>query len=228
MNCKHFVMLIITFAIISLFITNSYAQDYSKGKNVTASFSILGTESFVDKLDTYTPATSREKEKAKNFNTAFEAQISNLIYEKVVAEMQTKEIEMLPLNTLTDEILYGSSNFPVLLIPKKKIKKMGSKDIADYFFVFNVNVGDAIDLASIALSKSATPKITINIKVFDKAGNMLKKGTGEIKGDRPIKSKDFVGKRFDKLDGDYIEPLLEYLTPTIDKAAAKAVAGVTE
>ena len=207
-----------------IFAASSNAQDFQKTNNAVASYFCSVSNEIVNQIDTYTPLTSREKEQIGKFQKQLDYQIEQACLDTLMKKIGDK-VNLMPLDALESVITYTAGGYPSLMFPKKKIKKVGKEIGADHYFVFNISVSPVIGLAP-KLVTSTKPEVVVTIKIFDNQGNKVNTIKMNKKAKKGIKRIDFARKKFDKLDLEYVDPLVEKLMPTIEEAISMAVAKV--
>ena len=199
------------------------AQDFTTSQNTFLSLSANPESALLDKLDSYEPKTSREKEQYKKNKAYFSALATEMAIGLVYQELETqKGIKLADKDALRDFIPYGNDGLPIVIIPKSAAKKMKKKGHeTDYYFHFSVATG--VSLVMKGLPGQLKPQVTCTIKVFDGDGKVIKKVEEKVKTKTAIKLKDFPKRKFDKLDKGYISMLTQKLKPQITKAVIAAV-----
>ena len=204
------------------------AQDSQDSKHAMVSYYFSISNSVVDQIDPYTPATTREKEQQSNFRKQLNRQLTDLFMDSLRHKLENSgKVALLPTNTFEGVMNYTDEGYPYALSPKKRIKKIGSKGLADYYYSFNIYVTPAVSLTPKLKAGGATkPEGSLNVKIFDGDGNVVKKISKRLKAKKNIKRIDFAGRKFNKLDLNYVDPLIDYLIPTLDHALTLAVADI--
>lgn len=199
-----------------------HGQDFTNSQNTVLSLRTYASDELTKRLDNYEPKTKREKEnyfESKQFyDSALEeytiAQIYTALTEKAGLKLEEKD-------ALIDYIMYGDNGLPSILIPKSAIKKIVKKGHqTDYYFVFNINIG--ISIAGTLLPGTLKPEVKCEVKVFSPKKELVKKIVGKNDGKTAIRMKDFPHKKFDKLEIEYMELLVEKIKPMITEAVLAA------
>lgn len=194
------------------------AQDFTASQNTLLALNVLPGSEILDKLDSYEPKTTREKDNFKESKAYLEAMLTELAINSIYTELAAqKEITLEDKDALRDYITYGKDGLPVVIIPKSAIKKLVKKGYeTDYYFVVNLATG--LNLLMKGLPGQIKPQVTCTIKVFDQDKKQVKKIEEKVKMKTAIKMKDFPKRKFDKLDKDYMTLLVEKLTPLVKEA----------
>lgn len=199
------------------------AQDFTASQNTFLSLNVLPEGAILDKLDSYEPKTSREKKHFEESKDYLQALLTEMSIALLYEELETKKsIKLEDKDALRDFATYGNDGLPIVIIPKAAIKKLKKKGYeSDYYFRFNITIG--LNLLMKGLPGQLKPEVTCSAKVFDMNGKVVKKVEEKIKTKTAIKMKDFPNRKFDKLDKDYMDLLVEKLKPQITDAVVAAV-----
>ena len=213
---------------LCLFCISTQAQDLKTSKNAMVSYYFSFSNQIIDQIDPYTPITSREKEQQSAFRKQINRQLTDLFLDSLTQKLeQSGKVALLPINTLEGVMNYTDAGYPYALSPKKRVKKIGGKGLAEYYLAFNIYVSPAMSLApKLKAGGAAKPEVSVNMKVFDAEGNVIKKISKRIKAKKNIKKIDFANRKFNKLDMNYVDPLIEYLVPTLDQALKLALSDI--
>ena len=170
----------------------------------------------LDQLDNYEPVTDREKKSYKRHADSLQVRLKRkafLLFNDLLKEQ--KNIPLEDLASMEEYINYDKNGFPVILIPKTVIKKLGSKGYqSDYYFSVNVTVGNNALIGG--LSGQVKPTISCDVKVFDHDRAVVKKASFQQKANSNIKALSFPGRMFDKMGMDYIDMLVDIIQPQLE------------
>ncbi len=195
-----------------------YAQDATTN-NALINYSFLISSDLIKGLDSYEPITTKEKDITERVAKERQKTFMDAAYELVTAQLEEKSIQLMPIGTMQGAVMYSDYGYPTPLLPKKAVKKKGGQVGADYFFNVNISLSKALVSGLLGVKPEATAKIV----VFDKAGNKVKELKGIGKAPKTVRILEFPGKKFDKMDADYIAPFVELMLPTVEQAITEAV-----
>ena len=183
-------------------------------------------DDILNELDNYTPTTSREKENFTSAKKYMNEKFNQLVFQRLsLALKEEKSIELEPTSTLKQyDIVYNDLGYPIPLVVKGAIKKAKKRGYhADQYYSISAYCSDVANLASASkLVKQSKPQVRIVITVFDSNGSKQQKVEGKVKRAKPIKAKEFIHK-FDKLEEESMDELLNKVLPLVDKAVDQAV-----
>jgi len=206
-------------------------QDLAGKKNTVVQFDFTMYESVLSKLDPYEPSTVREKENYREAKQYIEKKlVDNMseLTEKYLANHFSASLQ--PIQTLEDyKVVYNSKGYLNTMIVKSVIKKVNKKGYeSDFFLACSVTLESTTDMLGKAkLTKQFKPQITFNISIFDDQGTKLQKFQGKLKAENPIKAKSFPSLKFDKMEIEYMDLLLEMLQPDLEAALEKALSQIS-
>ena len=130
-------------------------------------------------------------------------------------------------DAIRDFVTYGNDGLPNVMIPKAVIKKLGKKGYeSDYYFSFTMNVDLSTLAKTMKFSGKVKPEYRCSIKVFDKDRSIVKKSEFKQKTKDPLKSLNFPKRKFDKLEKDYMDLLVEEMEPLMKEAIKQTVASI--
>ncbi|GAA5221686.1 hypothetical protein [Membranihabitans marinus] len=226
MKITNFYFLALTFAMF-LWTNSINAQDFSNKKTTIVQFDFMIFESFYNALDPYSPTTSREKsdyKTAKEYaNKLFLDKLNEMVSEKLKTEVA---IQLEPMTALEDyKVVYNHYGFPNTIIAKPVIKKVSKNGYSsDYYLAVKTNIQASTDILGKAkLVNQVKDQIDVVIVLYDDKGNKLDKFEGKYKAKEAKKAKSFPSGKFNKLESDYMDHLVEMLLPGIEEAVDKAV-----
>lgn len=176
--------------------------------------------SFVEFYDNSEAGTDRERKLMNKVAKKRNLALGEKVYEAMMEALKTEhQIEFLPVETLEGMISYSNEGYPMVILPKKAIKKKIPQGTADYYFSFVV----ISDSALIPGLKGLKPKTTVVIKIFDAKGSKIKDIEMDVKAETYLNKEQFPDGSFDKMDETYIEPFVDLMMPYVKEAITKAV-----
>lgn len=202
----------------------SYAQNVQGSRYLPIDYSVIISAEFLNKLDPYVPVTKREKEQAQRFMKQFEQEFMDECYEKLSQEISSHAgIQLMALETARNYVDFNDKGYPFVLFPKKKIKKINSQEVADYFVSLKVNLSVAGGLSpKLALSGAFKPEVEVVAIFRNQQAEKVKQVNKVVVATTPIKGKDFQGGKFDKMEMAYVDLLMEKIRPTFAQAIQEA------
>lgn len=116
--------------------------------------------------------------------------------------------------------------YPMILFPKKTLKKHQDKDVADVYLSASLSVAKpAITLVGLK------PEISVNLKFFSKSGELINKATALHKTEKKISNMGFAvnqSETFDKMDYQHAVILFEKVEDKIKSATDEALVQLFE
>ena len=203
-------------SILSLLISCQFSLS-AQEKIAISTFSYVINEDFLSKLDAYQPITTKEKEKTLNMKRLFEKSLLEITYETLQNQVDGKKDNWLDLGTMANFVSYDQFNFPNPLFLKKVIKKAVLEDTADKYVNFTFYLNTDFVLVGTKIKPVLDSKLTI----FNSEAKKINTLNYEFKYERPFSSKDVIGERFDKMENEHIEKLVETLSPAIEKCISE-------
>lgn len=213
-------------ALALAFSISTFAQDYSSAKNTMLNFDVSVDDNVFNNLDSYTPSTTREQNSYKENVKYVRKRLIDLANDFLRKELQEqKGISVEETDAILSQMTYNDFGYPFVLMAKTGIKKVQKKGYeSDYYFSFKLNVTAGTDIISTAkLMRKLRPEVTISINTYGSDGKNITKIQGRDRPDEAFKASDFPGDTFDKLENDYMDPLVEKITPILENAVKLAV-----
>lgn len=210
--------------LILLFGANLSAQDLAGATNTFVTFDLILDKDLLDKLDPYSPTTSREKENFMEAKQYLEQKLLNNLHSMISDGLAEADIETAPMNTLEDyKITYNRYGYPNTLIAKSVVKKARKNGYeSDHFIVVKSTIGSASDiLGSAKLARQVKDEVKITCNILDAEGKKVNSAEGKFKASTPKKAKSFPSGKFDKMEVEYMDELLEILKPSMQNAVDK-------
>lgn len=215
---------LLTTFLLFIIVTNVSGQDLAGSTNTFVTFDLLLDKDLLDNLDPYSPTTSREKENFMEAKQYLEQKLLNNLHSMLSESLAEADIETAPMNSLEDyKILYNRYGYPNTLIAKsvvKKAKKNGYE--SDHFLVVKSSIGAASDILGTAkLARQVKDEVKITCNILDADGKKVHSAEGKFKASTPKKAKSFPSGKFDKMEVEYMDELLEILKPSMQSAIDK-------
>jgi hypothetical protein len=218
---------VLLFSTILLYCLNARTQNLVDKDIALISHSVSVTSEALNKLDTYSPTTNREKTLFSTNKKILDKMVNDFVYETVTASLKDdKSISLQGINGVVDSrIPYNGFGYPMPMSAKGGIKKaIKNGHSADAYLKINASIMTVMDvLASAKLSQSFKPEISISIAFLGSDGKEIAKAKGKVKAPKPIRAKDFPNKKFDKLDEDYMSLLMRQFEPLLAECIDNAV-----
>lgn len=204
------------------------AQEFTSSKNTLLELNAIIDSDVMDKLDAYSPISEREKDKLKESKDYLDARVTEIFLNAIYTELaDSKNIPLESKDAIRDFVTYGNDGLPNVLIPKAVIKKLGKKGYeTDYYFSFSLNVDIPVLAKTNKFSGRVKPEYRCTIKVFDEDRAIVKKSEFKQKTKEPLLARDFPKRKFDKLEKDYIDLLVEEMKPLLGEAIKQTVAQI--
>jgi hypothetical protein len=155
----------------------------------------------------------------KRLNTKTIIYFENYLREKLTEQ----SFEVLPLNTVSTmgNSALNMDGYPLIVFPKKTLKKHADKDLSDYFISATLAISKPI-----AALVGMKPEISVTLKLFSKNGELIKKVNTLHKTEKKISNMGFAvntSESFDKMDYEHAEILFEKVESKIQSAIDEAV-----
>lgn len=219
--------LVLLFALLLLDCLIGRTQNLVDMDIALISQSVTVTSEALNKLDTYSPTTNREKTIFSTNKKILDKMVNDFVYETVAASLKDdKSISLQDIDGVVDSrIPYNGFGYPMPLSAKGGIKKaIKNGHSADAYLKIDASIMTVLDvLASAKLSHSFKPEISISISFLGTDGKAVAKSKGKVKAPKPIRAKDFPNKKFDKLDEDYMSLLMSQFEPLLAECIQNAV-----
>lgn len=200
------------------------AQELAGKKNTFITFDLLMSNDVLDKIDPYTPTTTREKENARDAKKYLEQVLLDKLHEMVRKRLMDQSIEMQPMDALEEyKVVYNNYGYPNTLIAKSVVKKAQKNGYeSDHFLVVKSNISVAMDIVGKEkLLRQVKPTIKISCITLDDTGKRVGSAEAKFKFDQPIKATSFPSAKFDKLESSYMDELISMLEPGLLSAVDK-------
>lgn len=139
-------------------------------------------------------------------------------------QLKGEPYQVLPLNTVSSmsNSALNLEGYPLILFPKKTLKKNADKDLSDVFLSATLSISKPI-----AAVVGMKPEILVTLKLFNKDGELLNKVSVNQKTDKKISNMGFAvnqSQAFDKMDYDHALILFSKVEPKIMSTIEEAVA----
>lgn len=213
-------------SVFTLLITvSSFSQDFANSKNTLLQFQYLSESSTLNQLDKYSASTSKEKAMQKRSVDKMSVAIEDLFYESFERNLVEKNITIEDKNVLENFGIIYNNGYPNVMVAKSAIKKVTKKGYEGDLF-FNVNMDTNIDTGLMSSSSKIVnkfiPSATFKIDIWNSDLEKVKELKFKASAPEKIENKAYFGGRFDKMDGEMIDRLIELLSPLIAESVDKA------
>jgi hypothetical protein len=199
-----------------------FGQDYDNAKLTLLLFNSNVNAGIYDRLDSYEPATDREKYNFKRYQDSLDVHMTNIGLESLYANLTKRSLDIQPLNAIEEWVDYNKNGLPNILLPKPIIKRLKEKGYeTDYYLSISISVEPNSMFGG--LSGSVKPKASCQIKIFNTDRDVVAKYDAEIESSSKIQERDFPRLKFDKTAYDHILMLMPYLKPLVQDAVKLAV-----
>lgn len=197
------------------------AQRLINKHNTILQFKVSVSDDILSALDSNEPRSEREKENLVKTKYLLDELLIHKAFEIFESKLIDKSIELKPVDILKEQgINYNEYGFPELIPSKLIIKNLQKNGYnSDYFLSLDIIFNKVVDLfGSGKLIKQFKLDTNVKCTLFDQAGRKINISNGSTQGENLIRAKDFPEKKFDKMELEYMELLVEKLIPELDEA----------
>lgn len=197
------------------------AQRLINKQNTILQFKVSVSDDILNALDPNGPRSEKEKENLIETKYLLEEILIHEAFEIFESKLKEKSIALKPVDILQAYgISYNEYGFPELIPSKLIIKNLQKNGFnSDYFLSLDVIFNKVDDLfGSGKLIKQFKLDTNVKCTLFDLAGRKINISNGNIQSKNLIRAKDFPEKKFNKMELEYMELLVEKLIPELNEA----------
>ena len=216
------------FSVLILFICLMQGVSAQKLKNTKNTMLDINTyiySGILDKFDDYEPETKREKELLERNEKYLESKVELTALNTFYAQFDSVGLPIEDKDALIDFVNYSANGLPNPLIPKATIKKIVKKGYeSDYYLIFKINIRyEERSKGILNAVRVVNPEVEARIRIFTPERKLYREVKYALSMTEDMKSSDFPGLRFDKLDRAYIDYFYNKIEPILIEVVEKTV-----